>query len=157
MATLSPLGKKAAAAALVALTLGAGMAATTGEAEARGGRKGAIIAAGILGALAVGAIAANNAHAAPGYYADPGYDYAPPAPVYHAPSPVYYQGGPGYHGQGYYGHGYPRQGSYGHRRHHRHPGYSETGFGYRGPVCKIKRQSYWDGYGWQVQRVQVCR
>lgn len=147
MATLSPLGKKAAAAALVALTLGAGMAASTGEAEARGGRKGAIIAAGILGALAVGAIAANSAHAAPGYYHDPGYDYAPPAPVYHQPTPVYYQGGPGYYGHGYYGH----------RRHHRYHGYSETGYGYRGPVCKIRKQRYWDGYGWNIQRVQICR
>lgn len=147
MATLSPFGKKAAAAALVALTLGAGMAATTGEAEARGGRKGAIIAAGILGALAVGAIAANSAHAAPGYYADPGYDYAPPAPVYHQPTPVYYHAGPGYYGHGYYGH----------RRPHRYHGYAETGFAYRGPVCKVRKQRYWDGYGWNVQRVQVCR
>ncbi|MCZ8182001.1 MAG: hypothetical protein O9322_03450 [Beijerinckiaceae bacterium] len=147
MATLSPFGKKAAAAALVALTLGAGMAASTGEAEARGGRKGAIIAAGILGALAVGAIAANSAHASPGYYADSGYDYAPPAPVYHQPTPVYYQGGPGYYGHGYYGH----------RRHHRRYGYAETGYGYRGPVCTIRKQRYWDGYGWNVQRVQVCR
>lgn len=147
MATLSPFGKKAAAAALVALTLGAGMAATTGEAEARGGRKGAIIAAGILGALAVGAIAANSAHAAPGYYADPGYDYAPPAPVYHQPRPVYDHAGPGYYGHGYYGH----------RRHHRRHGYAETGFAYRGPVCKVRKQRYWDGYGWNIQRVQVCR
>lgn len=149
MATVTTLGKKAAAAALVALTLGAGMAATTGEAEARGGRKGAMIAAGILGALAVGAIAANSAHASPvyggpAYDVDPGYDYTPPAPVYHQPSPVYYQPHPGYH------HGYPR--------HHRpYPGYSDTGFGYRGPVCKIRKDRYWDGYGWRVQRVQVCR
>ena len=147
MATLSPLGKKAAAAALVALTLGAGMAASTGEAEARGGRKGAIIAAGIIGALAVGAIAANSAHAAPGYYADAGYDYVPPAPVYHQPTPVYYHAGPGYHGHGYYGH----------RRHHRRHGYVETGYSYRGPVCTIRKQRYWDGYGWTFQRVQVCR
>jgi hypothetical protein len=148
MATVSTLGKKAAAAALVALTLGAGMAATTGEAEARGGRKGAMIAAGIIGALAVGAIAANSAHASPGYYGHSGYDYAPPAPVYHAPTPVYYHGGPAYHHGGYYQE---------RRRYRHHPGYAETGFGYRGPVCKIRKERYWDGYGWRVNRVQICR
>lgn len=144
MATVTTLGRKAAAAALVALTLGAGMAATTNDAEARGGRKGALIAAGVLGALAVGAIAANSAHASPGYYADAGYDYEP-APVYHQPRPVYYE--PGYYGHRGYG--------YHHRRNYH--GYSETGMGYRGPVCKIRKQQVWDGYGWRFQRVQVCR
>ncbi len=154
MASLSPFGKKAAAAALVALTLGAGMAASTGEAEARGGRKGAIIAAGILGALAVGAIAANSAHAAPGYYADPGYDYAPAAPVYYQPRQHYYRSSPHHYGHvGHPGHlGYQP-----HRRPSRHYGYAETGYGYRGPVCTIRKQRVWDGYGWQFQRVQVCR
>src|ERR1700694_5730946 len=24
------------------------------------------------------------------------------------------------------------------------------------PACRLVRQRYWDGYGWQVRRVQVC-
>jgi hypothetical protein len=24
------------------------------------------------------------------------------------------------------------------------------------PVCRLVRERYWDGYGWQFRRVQVC-
>ena len=24
------------------------------------------------------------------------------------------------------------------------------------PACRLVRERYWDGYGWQVRRVQVC-
>jgi hypothetical protein len=24
------------------------------------------------------------------------------------------------------------------------------------PVCRLVRERYWDGYGWQLRRVQVC-
>lgn len=162
MAITTTFGKKAAAAALVALTLGAGMTMNANDAEARGGRKGAAIAAGIIGALAVGAIAASasNAHAGYGYYGHSGYDYDyqpayAPAPVYyHQPvrhvqyqEPVYEYVGPGrYYPQRHYGY-----------RHPRHPGYTETGFAYRGPVCKVRKQTVFDGYGYRVQKVQVCR
>jgi hypothetical protein len=159
MANSTIFGKKAAAAALAALTLGAGMTMSAADAEARGGRKGAAIAAGIIGGLAVGALiaGANNAHSAPAYYyQQPSHAYEPPVYHYRAPQPVYvpevapeptpaYYGG--YHGQPY-GH-YPR--------HRRHRNYSETSFHYQGPVCKIRKQRYFDGYGWRVERVQVCR
>lgn len=146
MTTISPV-KKIAVVALAALTMGAGLTMTAGEAEARNGRKGALIAAGVLGALAVGAIAAqaNERHHG-GYVSDDGYvgpgGYVP---TYH--QPVQY--GPGYRHYGGYGYG-PR-----HPRHYH--GYSETGFAYRGPVCKIRKQRVWDGYGWTFQRVEVCR
>lgn len=156
MATTSVFGKKVAAAALVALTVGAGVTMNAGDAEARYGRKG-LIAAGIVGALVTGAIVASSRNAHAGYYDHGGYDadYAP-APVYHQPQPVYYhQPQPQYYGHpGHrYGHGYE------HRRHHgrNRPGYSETGFAYRGPVCKIRKEQVWTPYGVQIQRVQVCR
>lgn len=163
MTISTPFGKKVAAAALAALTLGAGLTMTTGEAEARNGRKGALIAAGVLGALAVGAIAASSHHARAdhgGYYAHPGYepdDAYVPAPVYHHPQPVQYH--PGYANPGYVHPGYGYRGHPGYRQHrrHRHHGYTETGYGYRGPVCTIRKQQVWTGYGWSVQRVQVCR
>jgi hypothetical protein len=126
---------------------------SAGSAEARDGRKGALIAAGVLGALAVGAIAAQANESRHGYYVDDGYAaddvYAPayrqPRTVYQQPVQYYrsYEPHPGY---GYYRPHRPR-----------HPGYSETGYAYRGPVCKLKKQQVWDGYGWRVQRVQVCR
>jgi hypothetical protein len=148
MAITSTFGKKAAAAALVALTLGAGMTANSGAAEARNGRHG-VAAVGAFAAIAGLAIAASaaQAHSAPQYY---GYDngYAEPQPVY------YRQQQPVYEDHGYY---QPRQYRQ-HRRHYnRYPGYSETGFAYRGPVCKIKRQQVFDGYGYRWQKVQVCR
>ncbi len=27
---------------------------------------------------------------------------------------------------------------------------------YYGPACRWVKQRWWDGYGWQVRRVQVC-
>lgn len=161
MTNSSPFGKKIAAAALAALTLGAGLTMNTGEAEARGGRKGAWIAAGVVGALATAAIVASSHNARAdhgGYYAHPGYepeDAYVPTPVY--TQPVQYH--PGYANPGYVQPGYGYQGHPGYRRHHRqrYAGYSETGFAYRGPVCKIKKQRFFDGYGWRVQKVQVCR
>jgi hypothetical protein len=156
-----PFGKKIAAAALAALTLGAGLTMTTGEAEARNGRKGALIAAGVLGALAVGAIAAQAGQGHGGHYGHSGYDpedgYAPPAPVYTQPQAVQYH--PGYAHPGYGHRGYGIGGHPGYRQHprHRHHGYAETGFGYRGPVCTIRKQRVWTGHGWAFQRVQICR
>ena len=148
-----PFGKKIAVAALAALTLGAGLTMTTSEAEARNGRKGALIAAGVLGALAVGAIAAQ---ANQGHYGHSGYEpedsYVPAAPVYTQPQVVQYHPGYAHPGYGYRGHPEYRQ----HRR-HRHHGYAETGYGYRGPVCTVRKQRVFDGYGWRFQRVQVCR
>lgn len=162
MALTTTFGNKAAAAALIALTLGAGLTLNSGDAEARYGRKGAFIAAGVVGAIAAGALIAGSqrSYAAPGYYADPGYDYAPAPTYYQAPAPVYYQEpAPVYYQQptqAYYGGGQVYHPGYYPQR-ARHPGYSETGFAYRGPVCKIKKQRYYDGYGYRVQRVRVCR
>jgi hypothetical protein len=49
-------------------------------------------------------------------------------------APYYYGGGPSY-GRGYYRGGYYAAGE---------------------PVCTIRRQRFWDGYGWRVRRVEVC-
>ncbi len=35
------------------------------------------------------------------------------------------------------------------------PHYYGPVHGYR-PVCEIRRQRVWDGYGWRIQRVRVC-
>lgn len=157
--TISALfGNKIAAAALAALTMGSAVTMSAGEAEARDGRKGALIAAGVLGALAVGAIAASSHNARAdhgGYYGHPGYepeDAHVPAPVYHQPQPVYHQPSQYHPGYGYHGHP-----GYRHHKRQRYAGYSETGYGYRGPVCTIRKQQVFDGYGWRFQRVQVCR
>lgn len=160
MANSTHFGKKAAVAALVALTLGAGVTMNSGAAEARFGRRGAAIA-GVVGALAVGAMIAGaaNAHGRRGYYADPGYGYAP-QPEY-VPQPQYYAQ-PSYQPTYYGGYGYETEPAYEYaprrwRHHNRYPGYSETSMAYHGPVCKLKKQSVFDGYGWRVQKVQVCR
>lgn len=162
MPTVTTFSNKAAAAALAALTLGAGMTLHAGDAEARYGRKG-LIAAGVIGALTVGALAASshNAYAGNGYYADPSYGYAPPAPtyypqpVYHAPQPQVYYDEP----QPVYEYTRPAYGyGYRHREHRqRYAGYSETGMAYKGPNCKLRRQTYFDGYAYRVQKVPVCR
>jgi hypothetical protein len=47
-------------------------------------------------------------------------------------------------GYGYYGPGY----GYG--------PYYAAGPGYYGPPCYWTRQRIWDGYAWQLRRVQVC-
>lgn len=155
MAIVTTFNRKAAAAALVALTLGAGLTLHSSEAEARYGRKGGLIAAGVIGALAIGAIAAgtHSAHASQGYYADPGYDYAPAAPVYYQqPQQVYYG-----EQQPVYEYNRPPHHGYGYRhQHQRYAGYSETSMAYKGPVCTLKRQTFFDGYGYRTQKVQVC-
>lgn len=75
--------RKAAIAALVAVTFGAGIAATSTPAAAHGW--GVPVAAGIIGGLAVGALAASaDAH----YYAPPPAYYYPPEPAYY---PVCYR------------------------------------------------------------------
>jgi hypothetical protein len=28
---------------------------------------------------------------------------------------------------------------------------------YDEPVCRIRKERYWDGYGWSTRRVEVCR
>ena len=59
--------KKTLTASLAALTLGMTVLTSATPAFARGG--GGLLAAGIIGGLALGAIAAGSAQAAPGYYA----------------------------------------------------------------------------------------
>jgi hypothetical protein len=143
MAIQTLFGKKAAAAAVAALTLGAGMTMNAGEAEARYGRKG-LIAAGVIGALATAAIVGSASRAEAyddGYAHHPGYA---PAPVYYHQPRVH-----GYHNP-HFGYQHPP------RARHYH-GYQETGYAYRGPVCKIRKERFWDGWSWHVQRVQVCR
>lgn len=78
--------RKIIAGAAVALTLGATMAATTSPAEARYGRRGAVVGGLAAGAILGGALAA-GAYSRP-YYGGYGYGYAPgyygayAAPVY---------------------------------------------------------------------------
>lgn len=159
MANSTDFGKKAAAAALAALTLGAGMTMGVADAEARGGRRGAAIAAGIIGGLAVGALIAssNNARSAPAYYyQQPNYAYEPPVYQYQAPRAVYipevtHRPSPVYHG------GYPGRSDEYYHRPRRHRSYSDTSFHYQGPVCRIRKHRFFDGYGWRVERVQICR
>ena len=57
--------KKTLTASLAALTLGMTVLTSATPASARGG---GLLAAGIIGGLALGAIAAGSAQAAPGYY-----------------------------------------------------------------------------------------
>ena len=72
------ISRKVAVAALLATTFGVSVAATSTPAAARGW--GAPVAAGIIGGLALGAIAASaNAHA-----------YYPPPAAYYPPAPAYY-------------------------------------------------------------------
>ncbi|CAN1512065.1 hypothetical protein MCEMSEM23_00817 [Rhabdaerophilaceae bacterium] len=155
MLTISTLlSKKAAVAAVAALALGAGMTVNASEAEARFGRKG-LIAAGVIGALATAAIVASSrhSHADDGHRGHPGY-----APVFdETPESVYYgHGGHGY--RPHYEHRpYYNQPPQHYRHRNRHAGYSETGFAYRGPACRLKKQQVWTGYGWEIQRVEVCR
>jgi hypothetical protein len=37
------------------------------------------------------------------------------------------------------------------------PAYYAAGPGYYGPPCYWTRQRVWDGFGWRMQRVRVCR
>lgn len=59
-------------------------------------------------------------------------------PRYYGPGYGYY--GPGY---GYYGGGYA-------------PAYYGGYAPYYGGGCYVRRERFWDGYGWRVRRVQVC-
>ena len=129
MSNFGSFGKKAAVAALAALTLGAGLTANSNEAEARYGRKGAAIAAGIIGAVAAGAIVAGTrrSYAAPGYYG---------SPVYHGTtSPYYGHAGPAYYAPS-------------------HVYYDDV---YAGPVCTVRRKKVWlDAYRYTYRSVRVC-
>lgn len=33
--------------------------------------------------------------------------------------------------------------------------YAPTYYGY-GPTCYVRRERFWDGWGWRIRRVQVC-
>jgi hypothetical protein len=128
MKRFSILSHKVAIAALAAGLGAATLVSFASQAEARDRGRGAAVAAGIIGGLAVGALvagAANNAYAAP----EPVYDTPPPhAYGYHRPAPrrVAYP-------QGYY-EAYDSQ-----------------------PICSWQKQKIWiDAYTYQVRRVQVC-
>ena len=71
--------RKVVIALVAAATLASAVTILPGEAEAR--RRGAAVAAGVIGGLAAGALIAGAAGAGP-YYAPP--------PAYYAPGPVYY-------------------------------------------------------------------
>jgi hypothetical protein len=131
------IARKFAIVALATGVVGTGIVAAPSGAEARDRGRGAAVAAGIIGGLAVGALvagSANNAYASPEpVYAPPyqqqGY-YAAPAQPYYRPAPrrVAYP-------QGYY----------------EASGYDE------GPICTWRKQKIWlDDYTYQVRRVQVC-
>lgn len=143
------LRKKAAAAALVALTLGAGLGAQTSSAEARGGRNG-IAAVGAIAAIAGLAIAAgaSQAHAAPQYY---GYDDG-----YAAPVQYYERGRRSYYNDGYEPVEEPRRRPRKWRQREYdnvQPGY---GYGGGGGGCRTERRRVSNGYNWFWQDVQVC-
>ncbi len=78
MTTLS--SRKVLTGALAGLVFAGGVAASVNDAEARSRNRGAAIAAGVIGGLALGALAARPAYSSPAY---PTY-YG--APVYDAPS-----------------------------------------------------------------------
>lgn len=120
--------------ALLLTTVLAASASTSAFARERGGNNGIAIAAGILGAVAIGTMISNaNANAAP-VYAAPAYAAPPvyrpvpqpvyyqPAPVYVRPTPVYVQPAPvyverPYHGRPvYYRYQRPYYDGYGHGR-----------------------------------------
>jgi hypothetical protein len=125
------LSARVAIMALGLATFGAGTVALSQDAEARSGRRGAAIAAGIIGGIAAGALIAGAAQAQPRYY-EPEY-----APAYEpAYEPRYYQA--------------PR---------HRYvpETTSAAGFYANGPRCYTQRQRYWiDEDTVAVRRVKVC-
>lgn len=156
MATITTFKQKALASALAALTLGAGIAMSPNAAQARFDRNG-WAAAGVIGGLALGALAvgAAQANSQQGYDVEPGYDVGPSAPAY---QPAYYRGQartPSYYDDQAY------EGGYRQHRHHwrRGPNRMEPDptFAYKGPDCRLQRQSWFDGYAWRVQKVPVCR
>ena len=108
------ISKKILPAVLVATVLAASVS-TSAMAHDRGGNNGLAIAAGIIGAVAVGSIIANAAapsYAAPQVQYQPQYQpvyqpqYQPvyqavPQPVYYQPAPVYVRPAPVYVQRGY--------------------------------------------------------
>ncbi|MFJ3044537.1 hypothetical protein ACIPEN_01785 [Herbaspirillum chlorophenolicum] len=90
------MASKKIATVLIATTLLASAAVVSVPAMAhdRGGNNGVAIAAGIIGAVAIGSLIANAVPAQPVYQAPPQQVYyqAPPQPVYYqAPQRVYYE------------------------------------------------------------------
>lgn len=83
------MASKKIASVLIATTLLASAAAvsTPAMAHGRGGNDGVAIAAGIIGAVAIGSLIA-NANSAP---AQPVYQAPPQQVYYQAPQPVYYE------------------------------------------------------------------
>lgn len=80
--------------ALLIMTVLAASVSTSAFAHERGGNNGLAIAAGIIGAVAVGSLIANATSAAayappPVYRPAPQQVYYQPAPVYVRPAPVY--------------------------------------------------------------------
>lgn len=112
---------------IIAATAAAGVLTATAFAPQPAEARGGRIAAGIFGGLAAGAILGGALHG--GYYG--GYGYY---------GPRYYGGyAPGYYGYGpaYYG------------------GYAPAYYGGYGG-CYLRRERFWDGFGWRVRRVQIC-
>jgi hypothetical protein len=98
--------KKTMLAVAAAATLATGTITAPNTAEAR--CVGCAVGAGIIGGLALGAIAAGAAGAYGPYYGPP------PPNAYYGPGPYY------------------------------------------GPVCRIRRERFWDGWAWRVRPVRVC-
>ena len=130
MTTLS--ARKVLTGAMAGVVLAAGVVASAGDAEARSRGRGAAVAAGIIGGLALGALAASAARPA---YAAPAYSYGGYYPSYGYNTVTYGHGG-GYYApvSGYYGADY-----------------------YDEPVCYwTKRRFAVDPYTTVVRRVRVC-
>lgn len=139
------LRKKAAAAALVALTLGAGVTAQTGTAEARNGHNG-VAAVGALAAIAGLAIVAGSAqaHSGPQYY---GYDEGYATPVQH------YGRGPFARQNDAYE---PIEEPYRRPRKYRERQYNDYVYGGGNSGCRTERRRVSNGYTWYWQDVEVC-
>jgi hypothetical protein len=137
--------RKTLTAAVAALVVATGSLAATGSAEAghrrhHGGHSAAPVIAGLIGGLAIGAIAASSSRRA--YAHDYGY-----APVY----------GGGYAYSGYAGgyapaYGYRQAGVYGR---YPHSGFNDD---YRTP-CFTQKQPVYDAWGNYLgkRRVRVCQ
>lgn len=130
-ATKSGLGRMAAV-TLAAAVLATSLLAATPEANAGYRRhfNGGAVAAGVIGGLALGALAAGAARQ--------NYNYG--GPVYAAPPPVYApQYAPVYTPQ--YAPAYAPQYA---------PAYSDDG------DCYFQKRRFWNGYEYEVRRVRVC-
>lgn len=137
--------RKTMTAAVAALAVSSGALATVGSAEAgqrydrhysyhRGASAGPVVA-GVIGGLALGALAASASRRSYAYDSGYGYGYAP-APVY---------------GHGY---GYGAAPVYGN-------GYVQSGYGYRDDrqQCFIQKQVVYDSWGNYAgkRKVRVCQ